>query len=110
MLMIRTSSILIRVDNYEEFSIYAQTYNSDQYGNRKEDGEYIFGDIVIETGTKRYIITSVYEADIWVSEMLDRIAESYQKEHIFLDLNTITVEGACFDDGNPWSEFKVEVI
>ena len=94
MITIRGLFFVINIDDNQEYVIYDKSYHADMYGNPlPEDSEevkkghfYDFGDIVIETKTKRYTLKKVCDSYQWVWCIIDYIYATRTNEKIFIDM------------------------
>ena len=94
MITIRGLCFVINIDDNQEYVIYDKSYHADMYGDPlPEDSEevkkghyYDFGDIVIETNTKRYTLKKVNDSYHWVRCIIDYIYANRTNEKIFIDM------------------------
>lgn len=96
-LVIRTNFSFVRIRNDEEYTLTYTAYDADMFGhpleNISENTEiYEFGDITIETNTRRYTFTKVLEPYRWVSAMIDYISKHNSNQEIFIDMNCLLRE------------------
>lgn len=94
MITIRSLFFVINIDDNQEYVIYDKGYPADWMGNPlPKDSEevktgryYNFGDIIIETNTKRYTIKKFRDSYQWVDWIIDYIYANKEKEKIFIDI------------------------
>ena len=97
MITIRALFSEINISNSEEYAIYKKDYAADRFGNPLPDNSeevklghfYEYGDIIIETVSKRYTLTRIYCAYDWLVALLDQIDAKRNDGDVFIDLNQL---------------------